>query len=327
MKKLTALLLTLVMSFSLTACGSDENSDSGEEMVKIGILQQLEHVALDQAREGFITALEQNGFKDGENIILDIQNAQSDQSNLQTMADRLVNNKNDVILAIATGAAQTVAGKTSDIPILITAVTDPVDAGLVNSMENPGTNVSGTSDASPMKEQLELMLTLCPDVKTVGLLYTSSEDNSVLQVSQMKDILGNMNLEFVEQTVTNSNDVQQAARSLVTKCDAIYIPTDNVLASSIALVASEANNAKIPVICGESGQVEGGGFATIGIDYFNLGFQTGEMAVRILNGEDISTMAVETQKNFAYTINGDVADILGITIPDNLQEFVINPAE
>jgi len=327
MKKLTALLLTLVMSFSLTACGSDENSDSGEEMVKIGILQQLEHVALDQAREGFITALEQNGFKDGENIILDIQNAQSDQSNLQTMADRLVNNKNDVILAIATGAAQTVAGKTSDIPVLITAVTDPVDAGLVNSVENPGTNVSGTSDASPMKEQLELMLTLCPDVKTVGLLYTSSEDNSVLQVSQMKDILGNMNLEFVEQTVTNSNDVQQAARSLVTKCDAIYIPTDNVLASSIALVASEANNAKIPVICGESGQVEGGGFATIGIDYFNLGFQTGEMAVRILNGEDISTMAVETQKNFAYTINGDVADILGITIPDNLQEFVINPAE
>ncbi|MBR6608696.1 MAG: ABC transporter substrate-binding protein [Oscillospiraceae bacterium] len=327
MKKLTALLLTLVMSFSLTACGSDENSDSGEEMVKIGILQQLEHVALDQAREGFIAALEQNGFKDGENIILDIQNAQSDQSNLQTMADRLVNNKNDVILAIATGAAQTVAGKTSDIPVLITAVTDPVDAGLVNSMENPGTNVSGTSDASPMKEQLELMLTLCPDVKTVGLLYTSSEDNSVLQVSQMKDILGNMNLEFVEQTVTNSNDVQQAARSLVTKCDAIYIPTDNVLASSIALVASEANNAKIPVICGESGQVEGGGFATIGIDYFNLGFQTGEMAVRILNGEDISTMAVETQKNFAYTINGDVADILGITIPDNLQEFVINPAE
>ena len=327
MKKLTALLLTLVMSFSLTACGSDENSDSGEEMVKIGILQQLEHVALDQAREGFIAALEQNGFKDGENIILDIQNAQSDQSNLQTMADRLVNNKNDVILAIATGAAQTVAGKTSDIPVLITAVTDPVDAGLVNSMENPGTNVSGTSDASPMKEQLELMLTLCPDVKTVGLLYTSSEDNSVLQVSQMKDILGNMNLEFVEQTVTNSNDVQQTARSLVTKCDAIYIPTDNVLASSIALVASEANNAKIPVICGESGQVEGGGFATIGIDYFNLGFQTGEMAVRILNGEDISTMAVETQKNFAYTINGDVADILGITIPDNLQEFVINPAE
>ena len=323
MKKLTALLLTLVMALSLTACGGNEANSDGEEKIKIGVLQQLEHVALDQAREGFIQALADNGFKDGENIVLDIQNAQADQSNLQTMADRLVNEENDVILAIATGAAQTVAGKTKDIPILITAVTDPVDAGLVNSMENPGTNVSGTSDASPMEEQIDLMLTLCPQVKTVGVLYTSSEDNSVLQVSQLRPILKAKNLEIVEQTVTNSNDVQQAAQSLVTKCDAIYIPTDNVLASSIALVASEANNAKIPVICGESGQVTGGGFATIGIDYFNLGYQTGEMAIRILNGEDVSTMAVETQKDFAYTINGDVADILGITIPDNLQEFVI----
>ncbi len=327
MKKLTALLLTLVMALSLTACGGNAANSDGEEKIKIGVLQQLEHVALDQAREGFIQALEDNGFKDGENMVLDIQNAQADQSNLQTMADRLVNEGNDVILAIATGAAQTVAGKTKDIPILITAVTDPVDAGLVNSMENPGTNVSGTSDASPMEEQIDLMLTLCPQVKTVGVLYTSSEDNSVLQVSQLKPILKAKNLKIVEQTVTNSNDVQQAAQSLVTKCDAIYIPTDNVLASSIALVASEANNAKIPVICGESGQVTGGGFATIGIDYFNLGYQTGEMAIRILNGEDVSAMAVETQKDFAYTINGDVADILGITIPDNLQEFVIKTAE
>ena len=327
MKKLTALLLTLVMALSLTACGGNEANSGGEEKIKIGVLQQLEHVALDQAREGFIQALADNGFKDGENIALDIQNAQADQSNLQTMADRLVSEENDIILAIATGAAQTVAGKTKDIPILITAVTDPVDAGLVNSMENPGTNVSGTSDASPMAEQIDLMLQLSSDVKTVGVLYTSSEDNSVLQVSQLKPILAAKNLEIVEQTVTNSNDVQQATQSLVNKCDAIYIPTDNVLASSIALVASVANDAKVPVIVGESGMVTGGGFATIGIDYFNLGYQTGEMAVRILNGEDVSTMKVETQKDFAYTINGDVAEILGITIPDNLQEFVIKTAE
>ena len=327
MKKLTALLLTLAMAISLTACGGGESNSGSEEKIKIGVLQQLEHVALDQAREGFVQALEDNGLKDGDKIVLDIQNAQADQSNLQTMADRLINENNDIILAIATGAAQTVAGKTKDIPILITAVTDPVDAGLVNSMENPGTNVSGTSDASPMAEQIDLMLQLSPDVKKVGVLYTSSEDNSVLQVSQLKPILKAKNLEIVEQTVTNSNDVQQATQSLVNKCDAIYIPTDNVLASSIALVASVANDAKVPVIVGESGMVTGGGFATIGIDYFNLGYQTGEMAVRILNGEDVSTMAVETQKDFAYTINGDVAEILGITIPDNLQEFVIKTAE
>ena len=327
MKKLTALLLTLVMAISLTACGGGETNSGSEDKIKIGVLQQLEHVALDQAREGFVKALEDNGLKDGEKIVLDIQNAQADQSNLQTMADRLISEENDIILAIATGAAQTVAGKTKDIPILITAVTDPVDAGLVNSMENPGTNVSGTSDASPMAEQIDLMLQLSPNVKTVGVLYTSSEDNSVLQVSQLKPILAAKNLEIVEQTVTNSNDVQQATQSIVNKCDAIYIPTDNVLASSIALVASVANDAKVPVIVGESGMVTGGGFATIGIDYFNLGYQTGEMAVRILNGEDVSTMAVETQKDFAYTINGDVAEILGITIPDNLQEFIIKTAE
>ena len=327
MKKLTALLLTLVMAISLTACGGGETNSGSEDKIKIGVLQQLEHVALDQAREGFIKALEDNDLKDGEKIVLDIQNAQADQSNLQTMADRLISEENDIILAIATGAAQTVAGKTKDIPILITAVTDPVDAGLVNSMENPGTNVSGTSDASPMAEQIDLMLQLSPNVKTVGVLYTSSEDNSVLQVSQLKPILAAKNLEIVEQTVTNSNDVQQATQSIVNKCDAIYIPTDNVLASSIALVASVANDAKVPVIVGESGMVTGGGFATIGIDYFNLGYQTGEMAVRILNGEDVSTMAVETQKDFAYTINGDVAEILGITIPDNLQEFVVKTAE
>ena len=327
MKKLTALLLTLVMAISLTACGGGETNSGSEDKIKIGVLQQLEHVALDQAREGFIKALEDNDLKDGEKIVLDIQNAQADQSNLQTMADRLISEENDIILAIATGAAQTVAGKTKDIPILITAVTDPVDAGLVNSKENPGTNVSGTSDASPMAEQIDLMLQLSPNVKTVGVLYTSSEDNSVLQVSQLKPILAAKNLEIVEQTVTNSNDVQQATQSIVNKCDAIYIPTDNVLASSIALVASVANDAKVPVIVGESGMVTGGGFATIGIDYFNLGYQTGEMAVRILNGEDVSTMAVETQKDFAYTINGDVAEILGITIPDNLQEFVVKTAE
>ena len=178
-----------------------------------------------------------------------------------------------------------------------------------------------------MAEQIDLMLTLCPDVTTVGLMFTSSEDNSVLQANQMKEILAGKNLECVEQTVTNSNDVQQAAQSLVTKCDAIYIPTDNVLAASMALVGDVANKAKIPVICGEAGMVESGGFATIGIDYFNLGYQTGEMAVRVLNGEDVSTMTIETQKDFAYTINGEAAQALGVEIPEDLQQFVINPAE
>ena len=322
MKKLIALTLSAIMALSVVGCSSGGKEEDNK--VKIGILQQLEHVALDNAREGFVKALEDNGYVDGENLVLDIQNAQSDQSNLSTMSDRLVNEKNDIILAIATGAAQSVAGKTKDIPILITAVTDPVDAGLAESMEKPNTNVSGTSDASPIKEQIELMLRLKPDTKVVGLMYTSSEDNSVLQINQVKAILDDMNLEYVEQTVTNSNDVQQGAQSIVKKCDAIYIPTDNVLASSMAIVGSEAVREKVPVICGESGMVMSGGLATLGIDYYNLGYQTGEMAIRVLNGEDITTMQIETQKDYSYTINGDMADALGITIPAELQQYVVH---
>ena len=323
MKKLLALILAATMTLSLTACGGgDDTNAGGDDTIKIGILQQLEHPSLDQSREGFIQALADNGYVDGENIVIDYQNAQADQSNLSNMADRLVSNKSDLILAIATGAAQTVAGKTSDIPVLITAVTDPVDAGVVNSMENPGTNVSGTSDASPMKEQLELLLTLKDEVKTVGLLYTSSEDNSVLQISQAKAILDDMKVAYVEQTVTNSNDVQQAVQSLVNKCDAIYIPTDNVLASSMALVADITWPAGIPVVTGAESMVTDGGLATLGLSYYNLGYQTGEMAVKVLEGADISTMPVETQKEYAYIVNGDAVKAMGITLPAELAQYV-----
>ena len=322
MKKLLALVLAAAMTLSLTACGGSDTSSGGDEKIKIGILQQLEHPSLDQSREGFIQALKDNGYTDGENIVIDYQNAQSDQSNLSNMADRLVSNKSDLILAIATGAAQTVAGKTSEIPVLITAVTDPVDAGVVNSMENPGTNVSGTSDASPMKEQLELLLTLKEDIKTVGLLYTSSEDNSILQIKQAKEILDDMKVPYVEQTVTNSNDVQQAVQSLVNKCGAIYIPTDNVLASSMALVADITWPAGIPVVTGAESMVTDGGLATLGLSYYNLGYQTGEMAVKVLEGADISTMPVETQKEYAYIVNSDAVAAMNITLPVELAQYV-----
>ena len=322
MKKLLALVLAMAMTVSLTACGGGDDTQTDDEKIKIGILQQLEHPSLDQSREGFVQALADNGYVDGDNIVIDYQNAQSDQSNLSNMADRLVSDGSDLILGIATGAAQTLAGKTSDIPILITAVTDPVDAGVVNSMDNPGTNVSGTSDVSPMKEQLELMMQLKDGIKTVGLLYTSSEDNSVLQIKQAKEILDTMKVSYVEQTVTNSNDVQQAVQSLVNKCDAIYIPTDNVLASSMALVADITWPAGIPVVTGAESMVTDGGLATLGLSYYNLGYQTGEMAVRVLEGADISTMAVETQKEYNYIVNGDAVTAMNIQLPQELMQYI-----
>ncbi|MBQ9844947.1 MAG: ABC transporter substrate-binding protein [Oscillospiraceae bacterium] len=328
MKKLIALLLTLAMAISMVACGGSEpapseGGDAASEPLKVGILQLIEHNALDSAREGFVQALADNGLTDGDTIVLDYQNAQGDPSNLSTMSQRFVNNNSDLVLTIATGAAQSMASNTTEIPILFTAVTDPVDAGLVASNEAPGGNVSGTNDMSPIAQQIDLMLQLKPETKTVGLLYNSSEDNSILQIDIVKGVLEEKGIAWVEQTVTNSSDVQQAAQSVVPKVDAVYLPTDNVIASAMPIVAQVANDAKVPVICGEENMVLSGGLATLGLNYYNLGYQTGEMAIRILvEGADISAMPVESQTDFNYVINGETAAAIGIEIPAELSEFV-----
>ena len=247
--------------------------------------QLVEHVALDSAREGFINALKDNGYVDGQNVTIDIQNAQGDQSNLSTISDRFVSNKVDLILGIATPAVQAIAGKTTEIPILGTAVTDYVVAKLVDSNEAPGGNVSGTTDMNPVKEQIDLLVKLVPDAKTVGVLYNSSEDNSILQAKMAKEAIEALGLSYVEVTVTNTNEVQQATQSIVERCDAIYIPTDNTFASSMPVVHGVTSQSKTPVICGESGMVRSGGLATLGISYYDLGYQTGLMAIRILKGK------------------------------------------
>ena len=223
MKRTLALLMASALMLSLAGCSqTGGSSSSGEaETLRIGIIQPMEHESLDAAREGFVQALADHGYTDGDTIVLDYQNAQGDSSALLTISQRFVGDDCDLVLAIGTGAAQSIASQTSEIPVLITAVTDPVDAGLVQSSEAPGTNVTGTNDMNPIREQLELIPEILPDAQTVGLLYTSSEDNSILQIEEAKAILEEMNLDYVEQTVTGSNDVQQAVQSIVTRCDAI----------------------------------------------------------------------------------------------------------
>lgn len=317
MRKATVLaLLATLLVISGCAGGSKKHS--------IGIIQLADHVALDSAREGFIAALKDNGYVDGQNITIDYQNAQGDQTNLSTISDRFVSNKVDLILGIATPAVQAVAGKTTEIPILGTAVTDYVAARLVDSNEAPGGNISGTNDMNPIKDQIDLLVKLVPDAKTVGVLYTSSEDNSIVQAKIAKEVIESKGLVYTEVTVTNTNDVQQAVQSIVEKCDAIYIPTDNTFASAMPVVHGVTSQSKTPVICGEAGMVENGGLATLGINYYDLGYQTGLMAVKILKGEaKPATMPIESASGFDFAINGEVAEEIGLSIPDDLKPYII----
>ncbi|MEG0091789.1 MAG: ABC transporter substrate-binding protein, partial [Oscillospiraceae bacterium] len=182
-------------------------------------------------------------------------------------------------------------------------------------------NITGTNDVSPIKEQIELMLKLCPDIKTVGLLYSSSEDNSITQAKQVKEILAQKGLGVVEQTVTSSNDVQQATQSIVDKCDGIYIPTDNTFASAMPIVAAVVKQSKTPVVCGDIGMTQQGGLATLGLNYYNLGYQTGEMGIKILKGEKTATMAVQSLVKYDYIVNADMAQAIGVTIPEDLKQY------
>ena len=322
MKRTLALLMASALMLSLAGCSQTSgSSSSGEaETLRIGIIQPMEHESLDAAREGFVQALADHGYTDGDTIVLDYQNAQGDSSALLTISQRFVGDDCDLVLAIGTGAAQSIASQTSEIPVLITAVTDPVDAGLVQSSEAPGTNVTGTNDMNPIREQMELIPEILPDAQTVGLLYTSSEDNSILQIEEAKAILEEMNLDYVEQTVTGSNDVQQAVQSIVTRCDAIYIPTDNTFASAMPLVGSVVMESGTPVICGATGMVEAGGLITLGLNYYNLGYQTGEMAAQVLEGADPASMPVQSQNQYDYVVNEEMLSALGMELPQSLLE-------
>jgi putative ABC transport system substrate-binding protein len=317
-KKITIILgiLFLVSSISFTAC--DMGSNRVDRPIKIGISQLVQHPALDSACEGFIEALKEAGYEDGKNIKIDEQNAQGDVNNAQTIARKFADEKVDMILAIATPAAQAAANVTKDIPILITAVTDPVEAGLAKSLDKPGTNVTGTTDMNPVYDQVELAKILVPDIKKLGVLYNSGEPNSKIQVDIAKEAAEKQGLTIIEATVSNSSEVNQATQSLIGRVEAIYVPTDNTIVSAIGAVIKVANDGNIPVIGSELGQVEAGAIATKGLDYKKLGKQTGEIAVKIIKGEKPQDIPIEGSKDVSLIINKKAAIVLGITIPKDL---------
>lgn len=318
MKKTSRFLsaaLAGIMMLSLTACSGNSSTVAAadDKEYKIGVLQFVQHAALDATNKGFFAALDEAGIK----YKVDQQNASGDQPTCQTIAEKLANDNNDLILAIATPAAQAVSGVTSEIPILLTAVTDPADSGLVATNEVPGGNVSGTSDLTPVKKQIDLLTQLMPEAKTVGILYCSAEANSVLQAKLAKDAIEAAGLTPIDYTVSNSNEIQTVVESMVGKVDAIYAPTDNMIAAGMPTVSMVANDNHLPIICGESGMVDAGGLATFGIDYYELGYLTGQQAIEILTkGADISKMPIGylAEEKCALSINEESATKLGIDV-------------
>ena len=321
-------MLLSMMAFAAAGCGGgDKKADAPKKdaakVYNVGIVQLVEHQALDDSRKGFIEGMKKKGFEEGKNVKYDVQNAQADQSNLQTIAQRFVNNNVDLICAIATPSAQTMANATKTIPIVGSAITSYESAKLVKSDKKPETNVTGTSDMAPVAAQLDLGLKLKPGTKKVGLMFTSSEMNSQIQIKMAEEHLKKAGVAYEEGSVNTVNDIQEIARSLVSKgVEFIYVPTDNVIASATPALVAITNEAKVPVIAADAILLKSGATASVNIEFFQLGVISGEMAGDILSGKaKPQDMPISFQKEFTPSINKAQAEKLGLKVPEELAKF------
>ncbi|MFO7262974.1 MAG: sugar ABC transporter substrate-binding protein [Bacillaceae bacterium G1] len=342
------LAVGLVLALMLAACGGgntpastepsgqeqeqssqDNGAASGNEAFKIGIAQLVEHPSLDAAREGFIQALLDHGFSESN---IDVKLAQGDPNTNTTIAQSFVADKKDLVLAIATSTAQAMVKEAEAVgmPVLFTAITDPLGANLVSDLEKPGKNVTGTSDTHP--DAIPLLMQFIkdefPDVQTVGIIYNAGEQNAVVNVTRAKEELTKLGLKTEEVTVATMAEVKQAAESLIGRVDAIYVPKDNTVVAALESVLQVGIEQKIPVFAGETDSVERGALASYGLDYFQLGYKTGMMAVDILqNGVNPGDIPVGYPDDLGLVINADAAAKMGVTITDSMRskaEAVIN---
>lgn len=315
-KFLSLIAAATALALALTGCSksAETPTDAESKTYHIGITQIVSHPSLDDAREGFKQALADAGLE----VEYDEQNAQSDQATASAIANKFAGANLDLILAISTPVAQATTQVVTTTPILFTAVTDPVAADLVASNEAPGGNVTGTTDMNPVADQIALVKQVKPDAKTVGIIYSSGEVNSEVQVKVAREAAAKEGLEVVEKTISTGAEVVQAAQAL-SGVDAIYVPTDNNVVAGLDSVIQVAEEAQIPLIAGETVSVEKGALISVGLDYFTLGQQTGQMAVKILTeGADPATMPVEEQKKPRLVINTGAAKRMGVEIPQTL---------
>lgn len=335
-------VLGIVLSAALAACilagcgggtatepnTQNPSQEPGSQVYKIGISQLAQHPALDATRAGLIEGLKEAGFEEGKNIVIDFESAQNETTLAKEIAQKFVTDNKDVIVAIATTTAQAVKDETSEIPVVFSAVTDPVSAGLVESIEHPGGNVTGTSDLVPVKDQLALFPKLGEQYKLIGVIYNTGEANSVFLVEECKKAAQELGLQIVPVSANTPTEVQQAAQSLVGRVDAIYIITDNTVAQAVQSVIAVANKNKLPTVGSVEEYVNQGALITTGLDYELLGRQTGKIVAEILNGKDPAEIPVQYAAERRLLVNTETAKLLGITLPDEIMaEAVTVPAE
>lgn len=320
MKKLmkSILIMSLTTALILTGCAPAPQPEAPApaapaEKIAIGITQIVEHPSLDLIRQGVIDGLKDKGFVDGEQIAIDYVNAQGNMENTQLIAQKFEADKKKLVIAITTPSGQAAKNNVKSSPIIFSAVTDPEGAGLV------GDNITGVSDMTPIDQQLELLKTLLPTAKTIGMIYNSSEQNSVVQVELTKEKAKAMGLTVEAVAITTANEIPLALDALLGKVDVLYTHVDNTLASAYGVIIQKANEKKIPVLGAVEDYVKQGAIATQGIDNYKVGYQTGVMAARVLSGEDVNTIPFETLKETDLIINTKALTALGITVPDDLK--------
>lgn len=292
--------------------------------VKVGVLQFVTHPALDEIYAGIKEGLADEGYADAK---INFYNAQADQSKVTTMAGQLVDQKNNVLIGIATPSAQGLANATSDIPVVMGAVSDPVGAKLVKDVKKPEGNVTGVSDKFPVGKEVSLIKQLTPQVKKIGILYSSSEDNSKSQVADFKKVATQEGYEVSEYAVSSTNDITTTVNVALSKVDALYVPVDNTIASAFPTVISLSNAAKIPVFPSVDTMVAQGGLAAVTINQHDLGVATGKMAAQVLKGKKVSQLPVEFYETTSPVVNETTAKTLGITIPESILKTVKADAE
>jgi putative ABC transport system substrate-binding protein len=328
MKKAVIIITVMAMiAVILTGCvvnaeSNGNNTGENGDKIQIGIIQPVEHPSLNQIREYIIIGLEEQGLKD--RVEITYKDAQGDPSNINTIVSQFVGDKMDVIVPIGTGAAQSAAAATKEIPVIFAAVSYPVEADLVADVNKPEANVTGVSDAIDVEQIFNLAFELTPDINTFGFIYNSGEANSASAINKAEEYCEAKGIEYVEATITNSSELMQAAQSLTEKVDAIFTPTDNTVASAMPVLAVEAQKAGIPVYTGADSLVADGGFATVGVDYTVLGRQVAAMVKKVVDGEKISNIPVETLSEYATIINSTTAEKIGVKLTEEqLKKFQI----